>query len=225
MPGIQYLGNIESDKNADIPYLANALKGGMEGFNTGRKIRQEREDVEFSQKIQLSALDIKQKELENSYAKLDYDKRKDMYDTMVKLMPTVPPEKQKELTSSPEWIKLEESLGMPNLSGTTMTPDVKPSWGQAQENASIKADLTRGRGSISTLLGEPLEFIIDSKDKALDYISKKGRNPAEFANELASFDETTSVSEGTGKDKYKVGQTIKKDGKTYKYIGNGKWSY
>lgn len=189
-PQIQWLGDIE--KGGPGGYVAKALSEGIGGFvkgyTYGREKATEKAMKEKEIGISQSELDLKTKQLENDYAKLDYDKRKDTYDTMVKLLPSVPPEKQTELLSSPEWTTLEKSLGLPSLSGSTLSPEVpKPSWGQTQETASIKADLTRGQGSISTLVGEPLPVDIKTEEDAFNYISKKGRDPSEFATELSRY--------------------------------------
>jgi len=230
MAELQWLGNLPSDKNVDVPYLANALKEGISGYQQQKKYNQERSDKQFEQSIQQSAMDIKQKELEQNYSKLDYDKKKEIYDTMVKLLPNLPLDKQKEMTSSPEWTTLESSLGIPSIAGASVEKESDMTWAQQQSDASIRADIQRGRGSISTLVGEPLDFTIDSKDKALDYISKKGRNPADFAEELSKYDNSptstaSSTSDKMGKQQYKKGQTIKKNGKVYTYNGDGTWSY
>jgi hypothetical protein len=188
--GIQWLGDIPRETSGG--YIAKALGEGVSGYFKGRIYGEEKVEEkrrwEEEKGLKETEIDLKKKKLEHDYAKLDYDKRKEAYDSMVKLLPSVPPDKQMELTSSPEWTELEKSLGLPSLSGSTLSPEEpKPSWGQTQETESIKADLARGRGSISTLVGEPLDFQIKDLDTALDYISKKGRNPAEFAASLEKY--------------------------------------
>ena len=222
MPQLQWLGTIEKEDAGS--YLAKALGEGIQGFTSGYMGAKQRQKEEA---IQQSELDLKKKQIENDYSKLDYDKRKNVYDTMVKLLPSVPADKQAELTSSPEWTALEKSLGMPSLSGTTLSPEkTKPSWGQEQETASIKSDLMRGRGSISTLVGEPLEFIMKDEASALDYISKKGRNPAEFGAELSRYQTGAPTIGMKGKGKqtspYKEYPDAFQEGGVWKVMRNGK---
>jgi hypothetical protein len=235
MPGIQWLGDVdtttaaEKTKRENQSLIAQALKSGIGTYLKEKEKGEERALEGRKIEVAESEATTKQKQAEYDYSKLDYDKKKDAYDTMIKLLPSVPPEKQAELTSSPEWIALEKSLGMPSLSGSTISPEApKPSWGQEQETASIKADLTRGQGSISTLMGEPLPVDIKTKEDALNYISKKGRDPAEFAVELTRFDTEASTIPGKGKgqrspykeypDAYLEGGVwkVKRGGKVYK---------
>ena len=243
--GLQtYVGMKEKRKREQIE---DALKRGeltlaeakLELAKSEESGRQERSKAElglgerklsFEQQTAESEITIKKQQIERDYAKLDYDKRKDAYDSMVKLLPNVPPDKQAELTGSMEWTTLEESLGLPHLSGIALSPDkTKPSWGQEQEVAAVKAALAQGRGTLSQMVGEPLPKDIKTKQDALDYISLKGLDPSLFTAELARYEETPTVAPTKkGKvitDKYKVGQTIVKGGKTYTYKGNGRWSY
>jgi len=197
MPGITWLGDIEKETSGG--YLAKALGGGIStGLQTYVGMKEKGKERAFEEKkfgLQQSELDLKKKQIEHDYAKLDYDKRKDAYDSMVKLLPSVPPDKQRELTESVEWTTLEESLGLPHLSGTTLSPEAtKPSWGQEQEVAAVKAALIQGRGTLSQMVGEPLPKDIKTKQDALDYISLKGLDPSLFTAELTRYEEAPTVA-------------------------------
>jgi len=236
MPQLQWLGDIEKETAGG--YLAKALGGGIsKGFEayagTKQRLKEEAEEKRktgVAEGVAQSELDLKQKQLEHDYAKLDYDKRKDMYDTMTKLLPSIQPEKQQELTSSPEWITLEKSLGMPSLSGSTISPEdktAKPGWTGEQKVEAVRANLVRGRvGPKRDMYGisEPKE--LSTLTDAIDHITEEGLSPSMFENELERYKTPPPIGgKGKGKDKYKVGQKINKGGKTYEYIGNGKWRY
>lgn len=197
MPGISFIGTAPKKEKSKVAQVLEGVTAGVKAWQTGQKETRKAGIKEREISLLESAQELKGKKLEHDYAKLDYDKRKDMYDTMTKLLPSIPENKQLEITSTPEWMKLEESLGMPHLSGTTLRDEKEPSWGQEQETSSMRADLVRGRGSISTLVGEPIDFPIDSMDAALDYISKKKRDPSEFAEELKRYE--TNGGGGVGR--------------------------
>lgn len=60
---------------------------------------------------------------------------------------------------------------------------------QKQNIESVRADLNRGRYSMSTMMGEVIEGEIDSLAKAYDYLSKKGLSPELFKKELKVYEE------------------------------------
>jgi len=219
MAQLQWLGKIErpqSKKDVIMGNVAKAIEGGVKGYKEAQALKTEKQKTAFSQNIQTSGVDIDRKELEYKYSKLDYDKKKDMYDTIAKLLPNVPAEKQIQLTNSAEWQELENSLGLPHLSGTTVGSGTKPSWAQEQEDRSMRADIIRGRGSISIMGAEPIDFPIDTLDQALDYISKKGRDPAEFKTELAKYGKDVTAKGGKEKSPYKeYPDAYSKGGKWY----------
>ena len=231
-PQLQWLGDIP--KEDAWSSVAKAIQGGMAGFTSGmgmgmekQKLGMEREKTTASLKMAQSELDLKGKQLEHDYAKLDYDKRKDMYDTMVKLLPNVPSEKQVELTSSPEWMTLEKSLGMPSLSGTTLSPEkTKPTWGQENEVASIRSDLMRGSGTTYSLMGEPEPFDMKTEEDALNYLSKRNQNPAMYSAELARFKTITPTGKGVKKggqsSPYKEYPDAFQEGGVWKVMRGGK---
>ena len=196
MPQLQWLGDIEKETGGG--YLAKALGGGIStGLQTYVGMKEKGRERALEEKklgISQSELGLKKQQIEHDYAKLDYDKRKDAYDSMVKLLPNVPPDKQAELTGSVEWTTLEDSLGLPHLSGATLSDKTKPSWGQEQEVAAVRAALSQGRGTLSQMVGEPLPKDIKTKQDALDYISLKGLDPSLFTAELARYDIAPTVA-------------------------------
>jgi len=217
MPQLQYLGDIPKQGNNDISALAQALQGGIAGYFGAKENRKKNE-------LAQSEIDLKSKQLEHDYAKLDYDKRKDMYDTIIKLLPSVPPEKQQELTSSPEWTTLEKSLGVPSLSGTTVSPEKsKPSWGQEQEKEAVKANILRGRvGPKRDMYGISEPIILDTKEKVIDYITESGFDPNDpvFTDKLSQFN-----IEGVGgkrKSPYKEYPDAFQEGGVWKVMRGGK---
>jgi len=193
MPQLQWLGDIEKETGGG--YLAKALGQGVSsGIQSYMGTKEQRRREQLSQQTAASEMELKKQQIEHDYAKLDYDKRKDAYDSMVKLLPNVPPDKQAELTGSVEWTTLEDSLGLPHLSGATLSDKTKPSWGQEQEVAAVRAALTQGRGTLSQMVGEPLPKDIKTKQDALDYISLKGLDPSLFTAELARYDIAPTVA-------------------------------
>ena len=237
MPALQWLGDIE--KETEGGYLAKALGGalttGVSSYLGQKEKGRESAIKEREMGMQQSELDLRRKQLEHDYSKLDYDKRKEMYDTMVKLLPSIAPDKQMELTSTPEWMELEKSLGIPSLSGSTVGPETaKPGWSNEQNVEAVRTNLIRKRvGPKRDMFGisEPKELV--TLQDAIDHITEENLNPEMFKNELSQYQtETATVGKGGEKkvtvrpaNEYKVGEKKVKDGVTYTYKGNGKWSY
>ena len=236
MPALQWLGDIEKETGGG--YLAKALGGGI---NTGISayLGQKEKGREGAIKerelgMQQSEIDLKKKQLEHDYSKLDYDKRKDMYDTMVKLLPSIAPDKQAELTSTPEWMELEKSLGMPSLSGSPLSPETPgPGWSNEQNVEAVRTNLIRKRvGPKRDMFGisEPKE--LNTLQDAIDHITEENLNPEMFKNELSQYQtEEPIVGKGGAKkvgvrsaspykeypDAYQEGGVwkVKRGGKTY----------
>lgn len=241
MAQLQWLGTLP--KQTSGGYLAEAIGEGVSGYF---KKKGEGEKIQREEAKEESIMDLRQKEYDLKFSKIDYDKRKDLYDTMIKMLPNLPEDKQRALTSSSEFTSLEESLGVPSISGTALEAESEMTWSQEQNVSSVRADLARGRGSIKDFYGKPEPTEITTLDEALDYISNKRLDPAGFGEELKRFEGMTPDVEddkggwfGWGKKKeetkpaattkkkgeYTIGQKIEKGGVTYTYTGNGNWSY
>ena len=235
MPQLQWLGNLDKGKN-NSSQLAEAIGGGISsGLGAYAQTKEKAKENAFKQE----ELDIKKDQAKHDWAKLDYDKRKDMYDTMIRVLPNVPADKQMELTSSPEWVELEKSLGMPSLANTTMSSESKVGWSNEQKVASVRADIIRGRvGAKRDMYGISEPKILDSEEAILDHISDEGLDPAMFSDVISQrFGNTnapTTEAKVKGKSSSVTGYTTSekspykeypdafKEGGKWKVMRNGK---
>jgi len=190
MAQMQMLGEFPTSRSS-MSYLAEAI--GDFGGNYLKAKREQRETQRregIEQKRSEAEIDIKKRTFERDIAKIDYNKRSVMYKTLTKLLPSLPSEKQVEMTSSPEWLELEKSLGVPSISGSIMTDTKKknPTWGQDQNIASVRADILRGRvGPKRDIYGLSEPLVLDSREKTIDYITSENLDPSLFEAELARF--------------------------------------
>lgn len=193
MAQIQWLGDIDSRKNDQFQRVGEGISAGVGAFLSGQERGRERKAATASSAqrnaLDEAELDVKRKQIEHDYAKLDYDKRKDAYDTMVKLLPNMPPDRQQALTSSPEWTALESSLGLPSIAGSTLSKEQpEPGWSSLQKTASVRENLIRRRiGPKRDMFGVSEPKDLTSEQDAIDYITEEGLDPSAFADELAAY--------------------------------------
>lgn len=81
------------------------------------------------------------------------------------------------------------------LAGGYIAPETEkgPTFTQQQKIDSLKADLSRGRGSMQTQFGEAQPFEIESMDDALDVISRSNLSPTLFKEELRKWAERDTI--------------------------------
>jgi len=226
MAQLQWLGQMPRKREDDMSYVAEAIKGGTSAYLEGREKAFSTRLKSREVGVQESELAQKGKKIEYDYAKLDYDKRKDAYDTMAKLLPSLPPEKQQELTTSPEWTKLEDSLGLPNLSSSTMSNKPEPGWSNVEKVAAVRENLTRRRvGPKRDMFGISEAKDLSTEQDAIDYITEEGLDPSQFKAELAGYvaSSTTDKKQGKGrKSPYKEYPDAFLEGGVWKVNRNGK---
>jgi hypothetical protein len=202
MPQLQWLGTLGAQDKSGVDKLESGIALAMNMAMKGKEMGMQKKVSEANIANAQSETDIKRTQLEREYAKVDFDKKRDAYDSMVKLLPNLPPEKQVEVTSSPEWVALESSIGVPSIKGSTLNPEQpKPGWSNISNTEAVRANLIRKRvGPKRDMYGmsEPKELA--TAQDAVDYITEEGLDPAQFARELAGFGE---VSEGGGERKGK----------------------
>ena len=216
MPGMQFIGQEPEKRNL----LAEAMEKGAGGFVKGMEYGQARQE--------------KQEERKLEFEKVDWQKRKDTYDMMIKAGELLDESSATRMFSEPIFQQLESSLGMPHIVDTEgegkvgykQEKEKVPTWNQAQELEGVKSDIKRKRGTVSDIAGQMIPFEMKTVDDAMDYISRKQLDPSLFADVLKeSFGEggEGTVQVGKGKDKYKVGEKRNVSGVTWTYLGNNKW--
>jgi len=231
MAQIQWLGSLEP-RRTQMGYLAEALGKTGAGYFTGleqkRKEQLEMEEKEKERAITREEIDLKRQQLRRDYSKTSYETRTKIYDTLIKAAQTIPEDRQRELFSSDEWRELEKSIGAPSLHDTTFPPKEEekvPSWKQSQDVDSVRADLVRGRGSISDFFGKPEPTPITTMDEALDYISNKGLSPSLFKEELKKYSTTEGGEMGVGSKGKVVESRRTKDGRMLDKYSDGSIYY
>ena len=223
MAQLQQLGDIQQDSAGG--YLARALGSGV---SAGFQSYAETKEKEKERAITKEEIDLKREQLKRDYSKIDYDTRIKIYETLVKAAQTIPEDRQRELFSSDEWRELEKSIGAPSLHDTTFPPKEEekvPSWKQSQDVDSVRADLVRGRGSISDFFGKPEPTPITTMDEALDYISNKGLSPSLFKEELKKYSTTEGGEMGVGSKGKVVESRRTKDGRMLDKYSDGSIYY
>jgi hypothetical protein len=140
---------------------------------------------------------ITTEKLKNDYAKMDYDKRKTLYDKGIEAISMIQdPAKQQEFTASPEWSELEKSLGMPSLSNQFLRKDSGtsggPSYAQDQENQSIQDSIARGEGFVPGIMGMEDKVPLTNEQQIADFLAQRKRGQASFTKQPAKTDSSRS---------------------------------
>jgi hypothetical protein len=141
---------------------------------------------------------------------------------MVKLLPNVSPDKQVELTGSVEWTTLEDSLGLPHLSGIALSPaKPEPGWSNVEKVEAVRANLVRRRvGPKRDMYGISEAKNLETLTDAIDHITEEGLNPSLYTAELAGYQETPTIApKGKGKGR----QTSPYKEYPDAYLEGGKW--
>jgi len=196
----QWLGDISQE--SDASKLGKSISAGVGAYLAAKEAGQERRLKERATSLEEKGVQVKNRELDLQLSKMDYDNRREIYKTLVEILPSVPPEKQDQLVTSPEFEKLEESLGVPHLNAgiaIRRKDENTPSWGQEQDVASVRADLLRGRGVTKDLYGQMLPTELKTEQDALDYLSNKGLDPSLFSAELSRYKTPAPTTTGKGK--------------------------
>lgn len=185
MPGMQFLGTAPTRRSQ----VAQAMAGGMAGFAAGKEKRETRE-----------------LELE----KIDYGKKKDMYNMLLKRAEMLgDSEASTRLFSSDMWQELENNLGIPHIvdleEGKPTKPvkfkgkEGKPTWGQKESMKGVEADIRRKRGVVSDVVGQMIPYEMKTREEALDYISRKKLDPTRFKKIIDEVYGSTGTNGGYSK--------------------------
>lgn len=146
-------------------------------------------------------------------------------------VPGTPKEQALKSLAEGKTIKGLDKAQTEKLAGVLITERDELTFKQEQEVKSIKSDLKRGKGTQFSLMGEPLPFEMKTLDDALNYLSGRKYSPSLFKEELKRFKEGTVdlgklLKKQPLKEKvkgvraqYKIGNKIKKGGKTYTVVG------
>ena len=233
MPGMQFFGT-EPEWKSRGTRVAEAMGEGIESYRLGKERREKREAGLRSEARAERGLDIQTLQLKKQLEGIDYNKKKEAYDLLMKRAELLGDEESStRLFSSPVFQELENSLGISHIvdldkvkegeapKTVKFRPKTTPTYSQEQAEAGILSDIKRGSGTTANMMGQMIPYTIDSREKAMDYLSFKKQDPSKYKSALdAKFGSMSGATTG----KYKKGQTEVKDGITYTYDGKV-WRY
>jgi len=241
MPGLQWLGTIPEEN--EWSYVAQALKGGVEGYLTGRQQALQRQQQLLQTGLQLGQYQLSREKFEQQkqefkerLARTDREQKIRLLNIVNNALSNMLPSAQREYLAQPEVQALYEDLGVKPPSQLI---------GKSQQSRIAKAMAAIKTKSVpSSMLGVPTP--LPSRKKMETYITLTLQDPnwrenypeiaEEFDKQFPLGVKTEEEEEGwlsglfkrkkkQKKDKYGfiIGETRTVNGKKWRYIGGDKW--